>query len=108
MPLTIPFPPPLFFLFVFSLYFLLPSLLGLFVLTPYPCYPSGRPISTISVPSRQSDSLFAVKAASATLIVVAIPTGGPYGGVTLRPTLSKCCGALVIIISLQSSIVKVT
>ena len=43
---------------------------------PYPYYPSSRPISTIPVPSRQSASLFGVKAARATFIIVAIPTRG--------------------------------
>ena len=90
---------PRFSFVLLRLYFLLPSLSGLFVLTPYLCYPSDLPISPVLVLSRQRDSLFIVKTARATLILVAISTGGSYGGVTLRSTLSKRCGAFVIILT---------
>ena len=56
-------PSPSFSFVLLRLYFLLPALSGLFVLTPYLCYPSGLPISPVLVLSRQRDSLFAVKTA---------------------------------------------
>ena len=93
-------PSPRFFLRPFTSVFSAARTIGFIRANPLPVLPPpASPLALFLCFHVTAIRCSLSKLLEAPFILVAISIGGSYGGVSLRPTLSKRCGALVIILT---------